>query len=153
MSVREKNKMQKVSFQSVEEFLDYLPVEELEIVQFLRKIVFNCIQGVEEKLSYNVPFFKRNKNICFIWPASVLWGKRKTYEGVRFGFTYGNLLVDDIGYLEKDERKQVYWKTFTALKQIDIDLLKSYIFEAAVIDQQFNIVSKINANKKGLSGI
>ncbi len=153
MSVREKNKMQKVSFQSVEEFLDYLPVEELEIVQFLRKIVFNCIQGVEEKLSYNVPFFKRNKNICFIWPASVLWGKRKTYEGVRFGFTYGNLLVDDIGYLEKDERKQVYWKTFTALKQIDIDLLKSYIFEAAVIDQQFNIDSKISANKKGLSGI
>lgn len=145
--------MQKASFQSVEAFLDYLPVEELEIVQFLRTIVFNCIPAVEEKLSYNVPFFKRNKNICFVWPASVLWGKKKTYEGVRFGFTYGNLFVDETGYLEKGERKQVYWKTFTELKQIDVDLLKMYIFEAAAMDQQFNIDRLKSARKKGLSGI
>ena len=146
-------KMQKVSFSSVDDFLSYLPPNELEIVQFLRTIVFKCIPAVEEKLSYNVPFFKKNKNICFIWPASVLWGKKKTYLGVRFGFTYGNLLVDDIGYLEKDERKQVYWKTFTALKQIDIDLLKTYIFEAAANDEQFKSAGKIRSKNKGLSGI
>jgi hypothetical protein len=145
--------MQSVSFKSMEEFLNYLPPEELEIVLFLRKIVFNCIPAAEERLSFNVPFFKKNKNICFIWPASVLWGKKKTYEGVRFGFTYGNLLDDETGYLEKDERKQVYWRTFTALKQIDVDLLKTYIFEAAVIDEQFKNAGNTSAKKKRTSGI
>jgi Domain of unknown function (DU1801) len=148
LKLKEKNKMQKVSFNSVDDFLDYLPADELEIVQYLRKIVYNCIPGIEENLSYNVPFFKKNKNICFVWPASVLWGKKKTYEGVRFGFAYGNLLSDEIGYLEKDERKQVYWKVFTELKQIDVDLLKMYIFEAAVIDEQCNNKRKRDVRKK-----
>lgn len=40
------------------------------------------------------------KDICFLWPASVLWGRRKTYDGVRLGFSYGNLLPSAAGYLK-----------------------------------------------------
>jgi hypothetical protein len=126
--------MQKISFRTVEEHLEFLPEDELKIVLLLRSIVLNCIPDVVEKLSYNVPFYKRNKNICFIWAASVTWGNKKTYEGVRFGFTEGYLLQDEIGYLEKGNRKQVYWKTFADVKQIDIDLLKAYLCEAVEID-------------------
>ncbi|WP_239524958.1 DUF1801 domain-containing protein [Leptobacterium flavescens] len=128
-------KMQNVSFGSVEEFLDYLPQDELEITLYLRKLILECFPNCTEKLSYNVPFYKRYSNVCFIWPASVLWGKKKTYEGVRLGFTKGYLLQDEIGFLSKENRKQVYWRDFKKLSEIDADLVKSYLFEAITIDE------------------
>lgn len=132
-----KNKMQNVNFGSIEEFLDFLPEDELKMVELIRKIIFNCLPDVSEKLSYNVPFYKRHKRIFFIWPASVLWGKKKTYEGVRLGFTNGYLMNDENGYLDKGDRKQVYFKDFSSIKEIDVDLLKSFIYDAAIIDDAF----------------
>ena len=105
--------------------------------ELLRKIIFNCLPDVTEKLSYNVPFYKRRKNIFFIWPASVLWGKKKTYAGVRLGFTNGYLMNDENNYLDKGDRKQVYFKDFASTKEIDLDLLKSYIYDAVIIDEAF----------------
>lgn len=128
--------MQNVDFRSVDEFLTFLPDAELEIVEFLRQIIFNCIPDVREQLAYNVAYYKRYKNICFIWPASILWGKTKTYEGVRLGFVNGYLLQDEINYLDKGNRKQVYWKDFSDINEIDVELLKTYIYEAAFIDQE-----------------
>jgi hypothetical protein len=130
--------MQNVSFKDVDEFLEFLPADERKVVDVLRNIIFNCIPGVTEKLSYNVPFYKKHMNICFIWPASVLWGKKKTYSGVRMGFTYGNLLNDETGYLDKSDRKQVYMRDFIKISDIDVDLLKSFIFEAAMIDEELS---------------
>lgn len=129
-------KMQQVKFRSVDEFLEFLPPDERRITDALRKIVFDSIPGVTEKLAYNVPYYRRHKNICFIWPASVLWGKTKTYDGVRFGFTSGYLLTDEAGWLAKENRKQVYWRDFKSVTEIDIPLLKAYIYEAVLIDQQ-----------------
>ncbi|MBL0103197.1 MAG: DUF1801 domain-containing protein [Bacteroidetes bacterium] len=128
--------MQNVSFKSFEEFLDFLPEDELKVTEFLRKIVFECIPDATEKLAYNVPYYKRHKNICFIWPASILWGKKKTYSGVRFGFVSGHLLPDEPGFLEKGDRKFVYWKDFGNLKEINVELLKAYIYEAVLVDQK-----------------
>ena len=78
----------------------------------------------------------------FIWPATVFWGKRQTYEGVRFGFQQGYLLTDELNYLEKGKRQQVYWKTFKGIEEIDPDVLKAYIFEAAMIDDTFTTNGK-----------
>ena len=125
--------MQNVSFRNVDEFLDFLPEEELKITLRLRKIVLECIPNVKEKLSYNVPYYFLKKRICFIWPASILWGKKQTYEGVRFGFTSGYLLQDETGYLDKGDRKEVYWHDFKSLKEIEEDVLKSFIFQAVEI--------------------
>jgi hypothetical protein len=130
-------KMQDVSFRSVDEFLDYLPADELKITERLRKLIFDSVPGITEKLSYNVPFYKMNKGMFFIWPSAVLWGKTKSYKGVRFGFQQGFLLTDDADYLDKGDRKQVYYRDFLSLKDIDSDLLRTYIYEAAIIDAQF----------------
>jgi len=132
-----KLKMQEVKFLHVEEFLDYLPDDELKLVQFLRQIIFDCIPNVEERMSFSVPFYKRNKGICFIWPSAVLWGKKKSYDGVRFGFNTGYLISDEMGYLDKGNRKQVYYKDFKSISEIDVPLLKTYIFEALEIDNTF----------------
>ena len=128
------NSHQNVKFRSVEEFLEFLPPDELKMVQLLRKVVLDCLPNCTEKLSYNVPFYKINKGICFIWPASVLWGKSISFTGVRFEFNQEYLMRDEINFLEKGNRKQVFWKDFKSIKDIDVDLLKTYIFEAAEID-------------------
>jgi hypothetical protein len=129
-------KKQEVKFKSVEEMLDTLPADELDITKLLQKIVRATIPGVTEKLIYNAIYYQRHKNICFIWPASVLWGSRKTRDGVRFGFINGHQLQDEEGYLDKGERKQVYWKDFYALKDVDPGILQSLIMEATIIDEQ-----------------
>ena len=134
--VKVKTKMQAVSFRNVEEFLDFLPEEELVIVECLRNLIYNCIPDVTEKLAYNVPYFKRHKNICFIWPASILWGKMKSYSGVRLGFINVNLLNDEFAYLDKGNRRQMFCKDFVEITHDDIEIVKTFIFEAVILDEQ-----------------
>lgn len=128
--------MQDVHFRSVEEMFEFIPADERALVEVLRVLVLRTIPDVEERLSYNVPFYKRRKNVCFLWPASVLWGKRKTYDGVRFGFSQGFRLTDPEGYLSRDKRKQVYWRDFTALQEEDVRKLRSLLLEAVLVDQE-----------------
>jgi len=128
--------MQNVNFKTVDDFLEYLPEDELKIVEFLRSIILDCIPDVKEKLSYNVPYYRKHYAICFLWPASVTWGTKITYKGVRLGFANGNLMTDENHYLDKGNRKQVYWKDFTDVNEVNTDLLKSYLFEATLIDEE-----------------
>lgn len=129
-----KKQYQSVNFKNIEEFLEYLPPDELKIVNLLRSLIFECMPQCTEKLNYNVPFYRIINPACFIWPASVKWGEKVSYEGVRLGFNRGYLMQDEINYLEKGNRKQVYWKTFHSANEIDIVLVKTYLYEAAAID-------------------
>jgi hypothetical protein len=133
---KEKRQMQNVQFRSLGELLDYLPENQLAIVERLRELVFECIPQVEEHLSFNVPFFRKNKLICFIWPGAVSWGNLKTWEGVEFGFNYGYLLADEAGYLDRGTRKQVFTKRFYSLKDLNEDILRDYLYEAAILDEE-----------------
>ena len=130
------NKFQSVNFKSIEDFLDYLPEEQLKVVEFLRQLIHECIPNVKEKLSYNVPYFSKNKRIVYIWPAAVPWGM-VPLNGVQLGFCYGNLLSDEINYLAKGNRKQVFYKTFSSIDEIDVDLIKMYLFGAVEVDKGF----------------
>jgi len=132
------SKIQKVNFKNVDEFLNYLPDNELEIVQFLRKLILDCIPFCKEKLAYNVPYYYRNSRICFIWPPSVPSGNVRI-KGVQFGFCNGHLMDDSLNYLDKGNRKQVYWKEFSDIKDIDVDILKTYLFDAVSIDERLKI--------------
>ena len=124
---------QTVAFRSVAEFLHYLPHEELQIVEQLRRLVFECIPEGKEKLAYNVPFYYRYSRICFIWPGAVGWGGVKS--GVQLGFCKGNLLSDN-SYLHGGSRKEVYIKTFHHKSEIDTRTLRQLLYEAAVIDEE-----------------
>ena len=129
------NKIQPVKFQSIEDFLSYLPDHERKIVDFLRQIIWQSIPDCREKLAYNVPYYYRFSRICFIWPSSVPWGKVKL-NGVQLGFCQGHLLPDDLKDLEKGIRKQVYTKTFSHLNDIDLDMVKTYLLSAVEVDEQ-----------------
>ena len=141
--------MQNVRFNSMDEFLDYLPEEELKIVEVLRKLIFENIPGIREKLSYQVPFYHRHAVVCFIWPGSVSWGGISR-KGVRLGFSNGYLLNDETGYLDKGERKQIYIKDFFHVNEIDLNLLKSYLFDALRVDEE-KATGKKEAKRQSVS--
>ena len=128
--------MQPVKYASVEDMLDHLPEDELEITLALRELVFECIPGITERLSYNVPFYKKHKGVCFIWPGAVKWGSKRMYEGVRFGFNLGTSLIDEHGILNKGDRKSVAYFDVQDLRNLPVDILKSYLYEAAILDEE-----------------
>lgn len=74
--------------------------------------------------------------MCFIWPASVLWGKKKTYAGVRFGLCYGSLVPAYEPYLQGGGRKQVYWRDMTAVSSSDERIIRSLIRAAIQVDHE-----------------
>ncbi|MBK9077502.1 MAG: DUF1801 domain-containing protein [Flavobacteriales bacterium] len=80
-------------FATVQECLDFLPPDGRALTGELRELLVQEAPELKERISFNVPFYKVRRDICFLWPASVLWGNRKTYDGVRVGFSYGHLLT------------------------------------------------------------
>ena len=122
--------IQKLEFKTTEEFLDYLSEGELEIVLFLRKVIFECMPDCKEKLAYNVPFYYRHSRICYIWPASIPWGK--VDKGLAIGFCKSASFLDETFETTKFASKQI----FNSVSEIDIVLLKQQIHEAILIDNQ-----------------
>ena len=124
--------MQPIKFRSTNDLYEFLPKEELDIVLYLKEIILSCDDRIQEKLSYNVPFYKLKKNTCFIWPGSVPWGKT-TFKGVKLGITYGTQFLPQDSFWEFSDRKYVADKIFSNT-DIDEDLLKSYLYEAIEFD-------------------
>ncbi|NOT75149.1 MAG: DUF1801 domain-containing protein [Cyclobacteriaceae bacterium] len=135
---------------SVDEIVEDLPKNEKMIVKRLRLLVKECLPGAEEKgyYSFNVPFYKHHRMICFIWPPSLFEGMEKTKEahdkkGVTLGFCQGNLMANDEGLLQKENRKQVYCMYFKKLSDINDDQIRALLFEADAIDQRFKKPRKL----------
>lgn len=121
-----------LSFRNVEDILDYLPEDERKIVEALRTTILSCIPDCTEKISYNVPFYSRHKNICYLWPSSIPWGGIKS--GVSLGFTKG-MLFPDQKLFKKSNKKNVRSLAFLSLEEIDFDLISSLLYEAILIDE------------------
>jgi hypothetical protein len=138
---------------SIEEMLMNLPKKEQVLVNRLRALIMECIPKAEEKAYYGegIPFYRHNKLICFIWPASVFWGPKRTPEtqkakGTSLGFNQGYLMSNEDGVLLAEGRKQVYVMYFQTIDDIDEAQVKSLLYEAALLDDTFKKSGK--AKKK-----
>jgi hypothetical protein len=129
-----KKQMQRIKFSTVGEMLAFLPEDQLEITERLREVILLTVPDVKEKLSYNVPFYRLRKNICFIWPGAVPWGNA-VKEGVTLGFSYGYLLHDASDYLERGERKQVYTRTFYRPEDLEEEMIRHFLLESVAMDE------------------
>lgn len=118
-------------------FYERLPDEEKILVDILRQLVKDVLPDITEKLSYGVPYFFGNRRICMIWPASIPKGGVK--KGVLFGFSYGNRLKDENGYLDKGRNKQVYYRIYLSADEIDFEALAALLREAAIVDAAFGL--------------
>lgn len=131
-----------ISFNSVDDFLEYITDTERKMVEKLRKIIISCMPECKEKLAYNTPFYYLNKRVLYIWPSSVPWGGIKEKDVVVLGFCNGQHITDDSGILNKDGRKEIATMKFRSAKEIDADLLRSYIYEAILLDEQAVVKKK-----------
>lgn len=121
---------------TVAELLAFLPADERELTEQLRELIISEAPELRERISFNVPFYGGRRDVCFIWPASVLWGKRKTYDGVRFGLSYGNLVPGAEPFLQRGERKQVCWRDLTALTANDASRIRELVLAATRLDDE-----------------
>jgi hypothetical protein len=129
----------------VDQMIANLPRGEQVIVKRLRALIIECIPQATEKSYYdlNIPFYRRNRLICFIWPPSLFWEQGKNHEkrqakGVCLGFNQGYLISNDDGVLLSEGRKQVYAMYFNTLAEIKEKQVRALLFEAAMIDEQFS---------------
>lgn len=114
--------------------LDFLPADERALTEQLRELIISEAPDLKERLSFNVPFYKGRRDVCFIWPASVLWGRTKTYEGVRFGLSYGSLVPGCEPYLQHGDRKQVCWRDLQRLTSTDERMIRTVLRAGLAVD-------------------
>ena len=133
-----------MSVKAIDEMLANLPKKEQILVNRLRALIMECIPKAEEKAYYGegVPFYRNNKLICFVWPASVFWGPKRTEEtqkkkGTALGFNQGYLMANEDGALLAEGRKQVYVMYFQTINDINEEQVRALLFEAALIDETF----------------
>lgn len=118
------------------ELYSILSEEEKLIVDVLRQIVIETLPGYcKEKISYNVPFFYGNKGMCIIWPSTVPRGGIK--KGVLLGFWYGHQLMDEDRFLSQGTNKQIFYKIYQSVEEIDEVPIKKLLHEALRLDTTF----------------
>lgn len=129
---------------AIDEMLQQLPENELAIVRRLRVLIQECLpKALEEpKYGYGVPFYTRNRMICFIWPSSIYWGLKRKQETrrsklVTLGFCQGYLMGNEDRLLQSEGRKQVYCMYINSLAEIKEAQIRAMLFEADMIDQGF----------------
>jgi len=128
----------------IDQMIATLPRDEAVLVKRLRALITECIPQATEKAyyAYVMPFYTRNRLICFIWPPSAAWEpngdpEKQKAKGVALGFNQGNLMANEDGALLAEGRKQVYKIYFKKLSDIDEHQVRALLFEAAMIDEQF----------------
>lgn len=124
-----------LKFQSFVEFWEYLPENERVIVDVLRQIIKENLPSThKEKLAYNVPYYYGNKRICLIWPGAIPWGGVR--RGVLLGFCQGFKLSDPENYLVHGTNKQVYYKIYHSVEEIDEQAIAGLLKEAIEVDRK-----------------
>jgi len=119
--------------ESLVQLYDFLPENERIITDVLRQIIKQTLpKDCREKISFNVPYFYRNKGICIIWPSAVPGGGIK--KGVLFGFWYGNRLDDVDHYLIHGTNKQIFYKIYQTAEEIDESAIVKLLNEAVRVD-------------------
>jgi hypothetical protein len=124
-----------MKIQSIPELYHRLPENERLMVDVLRQIIQQRVPDCREKLSWNVPVFRRNKTLCIVWPASIPRGGIR--EGVLLGFWFGNRLRDEEEYLCRGTNKQIYYKVFLRPEEIDEQAVVRLLEEAVKLDESF----------------
>jgi len=115
---------------------DAIPEHERIIVDVLRAIVAEQLPAYcKEKISYQVPFFYGTKGICIIWPSAIPRGGIK--KGVLLGFWYGNKLKDAGNYLTHGSNKQIFYKIYNNVEEIQVKAVVKLLKEAVMLDGQW----------------
>jgi len=70
-----------------------------------------------------------------VWPSAIPRGGIK--KGVLLGFWYGNRLNDVNGYLSRGTNKQIFYKIFHTVEDINEEEIVLLLQEAVKLDKQW----------------
>jgi hypothetical protein len=128
--------MSSLKIKSLLQLYAILPDNERMIVDVLRQIIIDNLPSYcEEKVSFNVPFFYGKKGICIVWPSTIPRGGIK--KSVLLGFWYGNKLNDINGYLTHGTNKQIFYKIYQTVEEINEKEIVLLLKEAVKLDKQW----------------
>lgn len=121
---------------SLLQLYELLPEHERLIVDVLRQIVRENLPATyKEKISFNVPYFYGKKGIYIIWPATIPRGGIK--RGVLFGLWYGCKLKDTDNYLTHGTNKQIFYKIYRTVEEINERAIIKLLKEAVRLDERW----------------
>jgi hypothetical protein len=125
-----------VKIRSLLQLYDAIPGHERIIVDVLRAIITEQLPAYcREKISYQVPYFYGHKGICIIWPSAIPRGGIK--KGVLLGFWYGNKLGDADKYLTHGSNKQIFYKIYNDVEEINVKAVVKLLKEAVKLDRSW----------------
>lgn len=113
-------------FQSTEHFLEY-HAEHSAILETLRRIVLSCSDHIREGIRYNTPFYDYKGMLLYI-------SLNKKY--VYIGFVHGISMSDEAGVFASNTLKQIRQIHYKSLRDIDEEVLRNYVFEAMLIQDE-----------------
>ncbi|HVE59764.1 MAG TPA: DUF1801 domain-containing protein [Pyrinomonadaceae bacterium] len=125
-----------IKIKSISHLYEVLPECERITVDVLRQIITAHTPATcREKISYNVPFFYGNKGICIVYPAFIPRGGIK--KGVLLGFWYGCKLKDTDNYLTHGTNKQIFYKIYNSVGEINEKAIVKLLKEAVRLDEKW----------------
>ena len=125
-----------IKIKSLSQLYEVLPADERLTVDVLRQIIIAHLPPrCKEKIAYNVPYFYGNKGICIVYPAFIPRGGIK--KGVLLGFWYGSRLKDADNYLTRGTNKQIFYKIYNSVEEINEKAIVKLLKEAVRLDEKW----------------
>jgi len=72
-------------FPTVAALLDFLPADERALTEQLRELIISEAPDLKERLSFNVPFYKGRRDVCFICLHRCYGARRRPMRGCASG--------------------------------------------------------------------
>jgi uncharacterized protein len=107
----------------VDAYIDALSEEKALLVTATRNLIHSLVPGVEEKLSFKIPFYHYFGMFCYINP---------TKAGIDLGFCRGKDLVEEFPQLRLKERAIVATISIQSVKDITRLNIREVITAAAI---------------------
>lgn len=107
----------------VDTFIDGLPIEKKPLVEQLRQLIHDMVPGVQEKLSFKIPFYHYFGMYCYINPVK---------NGVDLGICNGKKIADGFEHLEVKGRALIATVRLYSLHDIENKQVAEILATAAI---------------------
>jgi uncharacterized protein len=107
----------------VDVFIDGLPLERKALVEQLRHLIHTLVPGVQEKLSFKIPFYHYFGMFCYINPVK---------DGFDLGICNGKKIAADFEHLEVKGRALIATVRLHTLKDIETKQVAEILTTAAI---------------------
>ncbi len=108
---------------TVDDYIDGLPPDDAVVVESLRKLIHLLVPGIQEKLSFKIPFYHFFGMFCYI---------NRTKQGIDLGFCRGKDLVEEFPQLLLKERAIVATVCIKTKKDIVRLRVREIVVAAAI---------------------